>query len=115
VKPSVALLDEVIAAGDPAMQLLAEHAKGELFTSLRVRMLATIPTGDATLAGQQLRDSRQAMLEAQLAPWAEVANTAFTHVVELGRANPKLLANPVVRTAVDSGKQRITPKVAVAE
>jgi hypothetical protein len=112
IEPAVALLDEVIAAGDPTARILAAHAKGELYTSLRVRMLATIPTGDATTEGAALRDSRKAMLEPQLAPWADEANTAFARVVELAKANPKLLANPVVRTAVDTSKQRLALKVA---
>jgi hypothetical protein len=92
VKPALALLDDVIANGDPAMQVLAEHAVGRLYLGFATRMMATVPqvAPGAAEAEVALRDMRMQTLEAQLAPWREAALTSFEHVVELARSHPQL-------------------------
>jgi hypothetical protein len=112
VKRSIELLDEVMAAGDRTQELIAAHTKGELYTTLRVRMLSTLPASDGTAASQALRDARRAILEAQLEPWREKARIAFERVVTLAKAQPKLLDNPVIKTAVRASEQRLAPQVA---
>ena len=112
IAPSIELLDEVIAAGDPRMQILGEAAKAELYGGLRIRMAATIPSGDGNPDSVALRDSRKAMLEAQLAPWDETIKAASEHVVDLVKANPTLEKNPSVKPAIEASRRRLAPAVA---
>jgi len=114
VKPALALLDDVIANGDPATQVLAEHAEGRLYVGFATRMMATLPAiapgaGESEVA---LRDMRKQTLEAQIAPWREAALASFEHVVELARAHPELTRAPAVATAVRDSEQRLAAEVA---
>jgi hypothetical protein len=115
VAPAITLLDEVAAAGDPHNSLLAEHARAELYSGMRIRMAKTIPTPDSTEESFALRDARQALLEAQLAPWTEAIAAASERIVEIAKANPRLEKHPVVKSAVEASKQRlaVAPRVAV--
>jgi hypothetical protein len=112
--PSFELLDGVIAAGDLSMKLLGEHAKGELYTSLAIRMQGTVPSGSSDPASLALRDSRKAILDSFLAPWRDQANTAFEHVVAIAKAHPELAKNPVVKTAVSASQQRLNARLAAS-
>jgi len=109
-EPALALLDEVIDAGDPASQAIAEHAEGELHAGLTVRLLATLPAlqPGATAAESALREMRRQTLEAQLAPWREAATRSFQRVVELARAHPELADQPAAATAVRDSQQRLS-------
>jgi len=111
-RQSVELLDDVIAAGDPTIKIMAEHARAELYSSMAVRMMSTIPAPAATTDSLALRDSRKAILEIQLRPWREQANASDRRVVELATASPQLAKNPVVKTAVASSKRRLAAKLA---
>ncbi len=111
--PSFELLDGVIAAGDLTAKLIAEHAKGELYTSMAIRMKSTIPAA-SDAASIALHDSRVSILDTLLAPWRDSANAAFEHVVAIAKANPELVKNPVVKTAVAASQQRIAAKVATS-
>ena len=104
--PSFALLEDVIAAGDPVQRLLAEHTRGELYMAMIVRMKQTVPPpGDE--ASTALHVSRTAVLDTMVSPWQERATAAYERVVELAKANPQLARNPVVERAVRSAKQRL--------
>jgi hypothetical protein len=114
VTPSFELLDGVIAAGDPAQAILAEHAKGELYTSLAVRMLATIPPASADQASVALRETRKEVLDAYLEPFRTKALASFERVIELAKANPKLGKHQRVQAALKASRQHVAQKVATA-
>jgi hypothetical protein len=111
---SVELLDEVAAAGDPASAILAHAARGDLYVTLRIRMLSTIAAPDPTPESIALHDARQQFLELQLEPWQAQARRAFERVVELAKANPALAKNPLVQTAVRASQQRLATTVATS-
>lgn len=113
-EPALALLDEVIDADDPASQVIAEHAEGELYTGLTARLLATLPAlgPGASAAETALREMRRQALDAQLEPWRDAAARSFQRVVELARAHPELADRPAVRTAVRDSQQRLKPPAA---
>ena len=98
VEPSLALLDEVIANGDPAHQILAHHARADLLSGLQVRMRSAIPPVDTmTYAAHE---ARRDALEPQIAAWGAEANASFEQVAALAEANPQAAtANPVIEYA----------------
>ena len=114
VAPAIAVLDGVIEAGDPAIQVLAEHTRGQLHAGFAARLLATLPTPGpgADDAEITLREMRKQTLEAQLAPWRDTARAAFQRVVDLAGAHPELAGNPAVMTAVRDSRQRLAAEVA---
>lgn len=114
IAPAIAILDDVIEAGDPASQVIAEHAEGTLYTGLVTRLLATLPklTGDAGETEVALRDLRKQTLDVQLAPWREAAMTAFQHVVDAAKAHPEVARNAQVATAIRDSQQRLAAEVA---
>jgi hypothetical protein len=113
-EPALALLDEVIDVGDPASQVIAEHAEGELHAGLTARLLATLPalSPGASAPETALREMRRQTLDAQLEPWRDAAARSFQHVVELAGAHPELADHPAVRTAVRDSQQRLKPPAA---
>jgi hypothetical protein len=112
-EPALAMLDEVIDAGDPATQAIAEHAEGELYAGFTARLLATLPAlaPGASDAESSLHEMRRRTLDAQLAPWREDAVRAFQRVVDLGKDHPELASNPAVMTAVRDSQLRLTSEV----
>jgi hypothetical protein len=114
VAPALAILDDVIAAADPATQVIAEHAEGELHAGLVTRMLTTLPrvASDASEAEIALHDLRARTLDLQLAAWREAALASFQHVVELAKEHPALASNRVVASAVRDSQQRLAAAVA---
>ncbi|HEU0031217.1 MAG TPA: hypothetical protein VFQ53_11330 [Kofleriaceae bacterium] len=114
IQPSLALLDEVAKAGDLPMQVIALHARGELYTSMANRMLAAIPPAPQTPDGAAFRETRKALLENLLAPWRGEAIAAAERVVELAKQHPELTKNPMLRTALRASQDRVATKVATA-
>jgi hypothetical protein len=108
-EPALALLDEVIDVGDPASQMIAEHAEGELHAEFAVRLLATLPALQPGASADEiaLREMRRQTLDAQLEPWRDAASRSFQHVVELARSHPELADRPAIRTAVRDSQQRL--------
>ena len=111
--PSLALLDDVVAAGEPAMQVLARYTQGGLLAGFAQRMLSTVPppvdTSEASLA---LRDTRVTMLAPLIQPWLMRAQGAFTQVDKLARENPTLGKNPAVVAAVRTSRDKLSQGVA---
>jgi hypothetical protein len=114
VAPAITVLDDVIAAGDPAIQLIAEHAEGELYAGFLTRMLATLPRigPEADEAEVALHDMRTQTLTVQLAPWREAALASFQHVIELAKAHPEIASDRTVATAIRDSQQRLAADVA---
>ena len=108
------LLDEVYAMGDASMQILARQAKGDLLSSLALRMQSTVPPPvNATPEAVALRDTRLDLIQPMVEPWQTQARAAYTEVDKLGKANPKLAKNPAVLAAVRSSRAKLgTPQPA---
>lgn len=108
IAPAIALLDEVIASGDPAIQVMALHRKALLYAGMTGRMLTTIPPPSSpTREAVALQDSRRRLLEAMLSPWRDEMVRAYQAIVELAIRTPALAANPVARTAIRDSRQRL--------
>jgi hypothetical protein len=85
VAPTLAILDQVMQVSDPAQQIIAAQAKGDVYDAMVVRMRNTGRNG----------------LEAQLAPWSRAANAAYADATRIAKQHPELAnANPVVASAV---------------
>ena len=111
--PSLELLDDVVAAGEPAMQILARYTQGGLLAGFAQRMLSTVPPPvDSTEASLALRDTRVTMLAPLIQPWLMRAQGAFTPVDKLARENPKLGKNPAVVAAVRTSREKLSQGVA---
>ena len=107
VSQSLQLFDEVIAFGDPAKQVLAAHAKGELYENLLVRMANTVPHPTSGGGALALYESRKTLLDAMLQPWRDQAAAAFQRAAAIAGANPKLAASSAVQSAVAKSQQRV--------
>jgi hypothetical protein len=107
--PSLTMLDDVVAAGDPAMQILARHSQGEILSGFVQRMLATVPpAASAAPEAQALRETRLAMLQPLVQPWQERAQAAYAELDKIARANPQLAKNQAVAAAVRSSRAKLT-------
>ncbi|HUJ59295.1 MAG TPA: hypothetical protein VLX92_12405 [Kofleriaceae bacterium] len=103
VEPAVIMLDTVIRVGDVQSQIIAEHAKADLYQGLAVRLLSSVPpispmtAGAAAIAHQQLVDRANELV----APWRERAMESYRAAAALGSKVPDLVnTNPVVAFAV---------------
>jgi hypothetical protein len=111
--PSVALLDGVIAAADPDRQIIALHAKGDLFQGAVVRMLSAIPplppkpTGDLLAAHDELVNATNEYVR----PWRERAAAAYAEVARIAAEEP-ISKNPVVAYAVNDSVTQATATIA---
>ena len=104
--PSFALLASVIAAGDPAHQLAAEHARAELYLAMIARMAATVPApAEPTDAARALHATRTELLDALLAPWRDHAAHAYERVVAIAKANPRLARDAAAQAAVRASQR----------
>jgi hypothetical protein len=115
--PAIALLDDVIANADTALQAMAEHAEGKLYAGFVIRMLGTVPKvgPTPTEAETAMCEMRKHTLEAQLAPWREAAMASFQHVVDLVKEHPQLANNALVAPALRDSQQRLTGDVATRD
>jgi hypothetical protein len=112
--PSLALLDDVIAANEPSWKIIALHAKGELLSSMSIRMLSTIPPAPAAANenAYALHDMRMSMLQNLIQPWIALSQDAFRQVERINRQQPTLAVNQTVRSAVLDSQRRIVPDLA---
>lgn len=116
MQPSLDMLDEVFALGDPAQQILARHAQGEMLQSFATRMLATVPPPlNSSEQAIALHDTRLAMLSPLVQPWQQQAHAAFSAVDKLARANPQLAKNQAVLAAVRTSRTRLSQIDATAK
>jgi hypothetical protein len=90
--PLIATLDEVIAHGDAATQIVAEYTKGDLLFGLQTRLRESIPqiTSHTSLEAAQALERRHRSLDPKLVPWDRQATDAFRRVEEIARANPEI-------------------------
>jgi len=114
VAPAIALLDNAIEVGDPATQVIAEHAEGKLYLGFVARLRATLPgpAAGADDAAGRLHDLRKQTLEVQLAPWHEAAMAAFQHVVDTAKAHPELASHAAAAAAIRDSQQQLSAEVA---
>jgi hypothetical protein len=112
--PSLQMYDDVIARGDAAMQIIAQHAKADLLLGLQTRMRNTIPSLGADGTVLASAPQRREALEPLLEPWRSTARAAFDEIALLSDANPQLEErNPVVAYVV-SRIELDSPGTAVA-
>src|SRR5258708_31172654 len=80
IEPSVAILDDVIKAGDAQYTVIAEALKAQLWIAAAVRMRNTIPGITMTTVGEPLadHDRRHAALEPKIKPWLEHAASGYS-------------------------------------
>lgn len=107
IQPSVALLDAVIQTGDARAQILAQHAKADLYAGLRVRLLATVPRVSPNTVGMQLTDHDRKIgeLDRVAQPWKDKAMAGMREVARLGRQVPDLISrDPVLAFAVSDAR-----------
>jgi hypothetical protein len=106
--PSLALLDEVFALGDPANKILARQAQGDLLQSFATRMLATVPPPmDSSQSAIALRETRLGLLTPLVNPGFVRAQSAYAELDKIARANPQLAKNPAVLMAVRSSRAKL--------
>ncbi|HEU4733463.1 MAG TPA: hypothetical protein VFT22_36470 [Kofleriaceae bacterium] len=91
VAPSLALLEAVIARGDPYWSVIAEDAMRDLYVGMVVRERRSIPGGNVAAL---------AAFEPLLAPWRDAAAHASGRITELAEANPSLAKQDRVIGAV---------------
>lgn len=107
--PSFALLDDVFTAGDPAMQVLARQAQGELLVRFATRMLGTVPPPlSSSSEALALRETRLQMLKPLVSPWLMRAQSMFADLERIARANPQLEKNAAVVAAVRSARTQLS-------
>jgi hypothetical protein len=104
IDPSVAMLDEVIKAGDAQYAIIAEALKAQLWVAAAVRMRNSIPPITMTTVGEPLadHDRRHAALEPKIKPWLDLAAAGFSNVKAAAASKPELASNPVVKAAVEA-------------
>lgn len=104
VAPAEAILDGVIAVGDPYWTLLAEDARRDLAVGLAVRVRTSL-AGDDPAARLALED--------RIAPWLADAASAAQVMAALGKAHPDLATrDPVVAGALGRSTDGPPAKVA---
>lgn len=100
IAPSVALLDQVIAQGDPSARIMAQHAKGDLYIGLVVRLRNTVPPVPAGSSNQQHLAYLQREIEPRTYDWLARADRAFGDVRDVANANPAIVDDPVVGNVI---------------
>lgn len=99
VAPAVAILDGVIATGDPYWMFIAEDAKRDLYTGMIVRQRSTIKSGK--IAGHD-------KLEPQLGCWKANAATAQLAMARILEAHPDVANRDAVTVNVAAADVRRT-------
>ena len=111
VAGGLALLDEVLVAGDPASQVMAHAAKAQLYGGMEARMLNTVPSStDVSPEANALRTSRRAIVEALITPWREAMRAGDQAVIDVVKAHPAIAADPVVRSALRGSRTRLVQR-----
>ncbi len=114
VGPSFAILDELANLGEPAWQIAALHAKGELLEQLAQKVVQAVPAAPAGASEdeQNLHDVRVQLVQPLVQPWLERARDNFTEVDHLAQQHPELAKNPSADTAIRDSRRRLAPAAA---
>jgi hypothetical protein len=101
--PSILLLDEVIAYCDPETAILAQHAKGDIYVSLAVRLRNTVPPDTAVSTRTDLvqHAAIRASIEPAARAWLAAGARAFGEAVAMSEHHPELRPNRVVARAAE--------------
>lgn len=107
--PSITLLDEVIASCDPETAILAQHAKGDIYVSLAVRLRNTVPpdTDVSTRSDLIRHDALRASIEPAARAWLDAGARAFGEAVAMSEHHPELRPNRVVARAVELSSEGV--------
>jgi hypothetical protein len=107
VQPAFAMLDGVIEAGDASVKVMALRAKADLYATMCMKMMNTVPApANTTPEAASLRETRRQIVDGMIMPWHDRSREAHRAVVDLGKKHPELVKNPVVQTAIrDSERQ----------
>lgn len=115
VAPPLALLDSVIEAGDPSTKIMALRAKADLYTQLAAKMMNTVPApANTSPEAATLRELRRQIVDAMVMPWREQVRAAHQTIVDLGRAHPELIRNPVVQGAIQNSERELAIALATS-
>jgi hypothetical protein len=107
MRPSIAMLDAVIQTGSPDLQIIAQHAKADLFSGAAVRLLSTVPPVTPTTVGQALieHDQQVADMVELVRPLRDQARMAFREVEQLAPSVAAQTAlDPVLAFAISDSK-----------
>jgi hypothetical protein len=107
IQPAFQLLDTIIRTGDVRAQIMAQHAKADIYDGLAVRLIATVPPVSPMATGQALleHDQRITQMNILAQPWRDHAKEGFRQVAELGAQIPDAVAtNPVLAFAVSDSR-----------
>jgi hypothetical protein len=98
VRPSIQLLDEVIASGDPTATIEALHTKADLIDGMVVRMRNSAPPSpwNATPEQVELSNQRHDAIEVAIVDWRVESQNTYQRIVNLAATHPELADNPVV-------------------
>lgn len=107
IQPALQLLDTIIRTGDVRAQIMAQHAKADLYNGLAVRLISTVPPVSPMATGRALLDHDQRITQMNIfaQPWREHAKEAFRQVAELGAQIPdEVSRDPVLAFAVSDSR-----------
>jgi hypothetical protein len=110
VAPAMTLRDQAIAAGDPALAIVALGIKADLYFGLTVRARNSVPMIDALTVGVALanHDRRHAEVEVAVQPWLGRARAAQTAIVAIGRRHPEAMHDPIAANTFHASEQTLT-------
>jgi len=110
VAHSLAILDDVIARGGPAQQILAQHAKGDILVGLAVRLRNAAPARGLA-AGRELTaiEQRHAIVDDLVRRWLAEADDCFQSAVDLARSHPGIERDPVIAAVVHHSEDELYP------
>jgi hypothetical protein len=110
VAPALTLLDQAVAADDPALAIVALAIKADLYSGLAVRARNSVPMIDALTVGVALanHDRRHAEIEATVQPWLDRARAAQQAAVAIGRRHPDAMHHPIAASAFRASEQALT-------
>lgn len=107
--PSINLLDEVIAVCDPETAILAQHAKGDIYVSLAVRLRNTVPpdTDVSTPTDLIRHDALRASIEPAVKAWLDAGARAFGEAVAMAEHHPEMQPNRVVARVIELSSEGV--------
>ncbi|HTJ46807.1 MAG TPA: hypothetical protein VL463_32110 [Kofleriaceae bacterium] len=113
IEPSLATLDDVAANGDPRWQLLAAHARAEIYLGMVARMRATIPPIPPGEREQLLvndladRAERHAVLEPKLRAWIDQADRNLRLTLQIANASASAMQDDACAIAARDAQEQL--------